>query len=181
MGAETVRVKGDVKIPDGETVRFGLIVFGDLTSGENVKFLDGLHVEGTLRLGDFNSVKGSVHCEGNMMIGRQTTIEEAVYSLGILLVGKGARIGIGENGGGVVCDSEAYVEQEFTVREKLLAEKIITVEKLSEELMSRLDKERPKPKHRKESSAIRTGVQERTDSRKVDWQKTEHKGTISPG
>ena len=179
IGGETVRVTGNVNIPDNETVEFSLVVFGDLNAGRSVSFLGGLHVEGNVRLGELNSVRGSIHCEGNMMIGPQTTIEKAVYCLGILLIGKGVRIGLGEDGGGVVCKSVIYVEQEFTAGAKVEAEKIVTVEKLDEELISKLDKERPKPRQRpKESSLVSRGdcVPEQTRSGHIAWQKTEHNG-----
>ncbi len=186
IGAETVRVTGDVNIPDNENVQFSLIVFGDLTAGKNVNFLKGLHIEGNLRLGEANSVKGSIHCEGNMMIGRQTTVEEAVYCLGILLVGKGVRVGFGEKGGGVVCNSTVYVEQEFSVGEKLEAEKIVTVEKLDEALISKIDQERPKSKGRsKEVPTIQVATihnvydgGKQVTGRHIQWQKTEHKGNV---
>lgn len=180
IGAETVRVTGNVKIPDGESVEFNLIVFGDLNTGKNVSFLGGLHVEGTLRLGEANSVKGSVHCEGNMMIGAKTSIENAVYCLGVLLVGKGVRAGFGERGGGVVCESEIYVEQEFATGAKLEAERIVTVEKLDDELVAKLEQEVPKPGQRRRESPLISRehlVRDRTRKKQVMWEKTEHKGT----
>jgi len=179
IGAETVRVKGDINIPDDENVQFSLIIFGDLTAGRNVNFLKGLHVEGNVRLGESNSVKGSIHCEGNMMIGRETTVEKAVYCRGVLLIGKGVRVGVGEDGGGVVCRSTIYVEQESTVGAKLEAEKIVTVEKLDEELISKLGKERPNPSQRLEESSILNReheVRERNPKRSIVWEKTEHEG-----
>jgi len=179
MGAETVRVTGNVNIPDNETVQFSLVVFGDLNTGRNVNFLGGLHVEGNVRLGELNSVRGSIHCEGNMMIGSQTMIEKAVYCLGILLIGKEVRIGLGEDGGGVVCKSAIYVEKEFTAGAKVEAEKIVTVEKLDEELISKLDKERPKPRQRPKESSLASrenSAPEQTRRGHSAWQKTEHNG-----
>jgi len=180
MGGETLRVSGDIKIPNDECVESNLIVFGDLTTGRNVNFLGGLHVEGNTRLGEANFVRGSVHCEGNMMIGSQTNIEEAVYCLGILLIGKEVRVGLGEKGGGVVCESEIYVEPEFTSGSKLEAEKITTVERFDDELISRLNQPAPKLKDRRRETSptyeVRR-VQKETSDKKVLWQKTEHKGT----
>jgi len=179
IGAETVRVTGNISIPDGESVQFSLIVFGDLTAGKNVNFAGGLHVEGNARLGESNSVKGSIHCEGNMMISRQTTIEKAVYCRGILLIGKGVRIGLGEDGGGVVCKSTVYVEQEFIVGAKLEAEKVITVEKLDEELVSKLDKERPKPRQSSNESSVvhrEHEIRKQNPNGRIAWEKTEHNG-----
>lgn len=180
IGAETVRVTGNISIPDNENVQFNLIVFGDLTAGKNVNFAGGLHVEGNARLGESNLVKGSIHCEGNMMISRQTTIEKAVYCRGTLLIGKGVRIGLGEDGGGVVCRSTVYVEQEFTVGAKLEAEKIVAVEKLDEELISKLDKERPNPRQSSNESSVINREHEirgQTPSKNVAWEKTEHNGS----
>jgi len=180
IGGETLRVSGNIKIPNDECVESNLIVFGDLTTGRNVNFLGGLHVEGNTRLGEVNFVRGSVHCEGNMMIGGQTTIEEAVYCLGILLIGKGVRVGLGEKGGGVVCESEIYVEQEFTSGAKLEAEKITTVDRLDDELTSRLNQPAPKLKERRKEPPLTyeaCHVQKETSDKKALWQKTEHKGT----
>jgi len=178
IGAETVRVTGDVKIPDGENVRFTLIVLGDLAAGKNVNFLGGLHVEGNLRLGELNYVKGSVHCEGNMMIGSQTKIEEAAYCLGMLLIGKGVKVGFGETGGGLVCRSAVYVEQEFTAGMKLEAEKIVTVEKIDEKLISEFERTKPKPRqhHPGQLPPASQSDQDKSDSVSL-WKKTEHRGS----
>jgi len=178
IGAETIRVTGDVKIPDGENVRFTLIVLGDLTAGNNVNFHGGLHVEGNLRLGESNYVKGSVHCEGNMMIGSQGKIEEAVYCLGILLVGKEVQVGFGETGGGLVCRSVVYVEQEFAAAMKLEAEKIVTVEKIDEKLISEFERTKPKPQQHRPGRPSPASQSDQDKSEKVSlWRKTEHRGT----
>jgi len=181
MGAETLRINGDVKIPDGEIVRSSLVVFGDLTAGANTRFLGSLYVQGNLRLGELTSVAESIHCEGNVLIGGQARIGGAIYCLGVLVIGKGVQAGLGEKGGGVVCKSDLYVEQEFTTGRKLEAKRVITVEKIDPELKAKLDDERPRPEYRLRQPPVMNETYAERQPTQVVWEKTQHSGNNSLG
>ncbi|MCW4026629.1 MAG: hypothetical protein NWE76_03985, partial [Candidatus Bathyarchaeota archaeon] len=60
---ETIRVRGDIRIPKGEVIPYNMIVEGNLTSQEDVTFQGGLHVKGRAIIGARNRLEKSIVCQ----------------------------------------------------------------------------------------------------------------------
>jgi hypothetical protein len=134
QGAETARVKGDVSIPENDTVPFNIIVEGSLISQSGVVFQGGLHVKGNAVLGDRNSVMKSLICEEMVVLGRNTVVENLVDSEGPVFVRRGVIVGTGEKGG-IASGDTVYVELGFSGKTKIYASRGVKVVKNIHEIL----------------------------------------------
>jgi len=128
QGAETVRVKGNVSIPENDRVPFNIIVDGSLITQSDVVFQGGLHVKGNTVLGDRNSVMKSLICEEMVVLGRNTLVENLVDSDGPVFVRHGVIVGTGDNGG-IASGDTVYVELGFSGKTKIYASSGVKVVK----------------------------------------------------
>jgi hypothetical protein len=134
QGAETARVRGDVSIPENDTVPFNMIVEGNLIAQSGVIFQGGLHVKGSTVLGDRNSVMKSLICEEMVVLGRHTVVENIVDSNGSVFVRHGVIVGTGEKGG-IASGDTVYVELGFSGKTKIYASRGVKVVKTIHEIL----------------------------------------------
>jgi hypothetical protein len=109
--AETIRVRGDVRIPRGEVIQYNLIVEGDLTSEADVTFLGGLHVKGSAIIGARNFLGKSIVCQRELIVLEDVIIRNCIDCKGPVFVKRGARVGMGVEGGGIASASNICVEK----------------------------------------------------------------------
>lgn len=134
QGAETVRVKGDVSIPENDRVPFNIIVDGALITQSDVVFQGGLHVKGNTVLGDRNSVMKSLICDDMVLLGRNTVVENLVDSDGPVFVRHGVIVGTGDKGG-IASGDTVYVELGFSGKTKIYAYRGVKVVKDIHEIL----------------------------------------------
>ncbi len=133
QGGESVLVKGNVTISEGETVPYNIIVKGELTSQADVVFRGGLHATGKIFIGDRNSITGSVVGEEGVVLGMDTVIENCVDAEKNIFIRKGVIIGTEKRGGGLAAGGKIYLEEGVSGRYKVYAEGgIQTVESIDE-------------------------------------------------
>ncbi|HDP69748.1 MAG TPA: hypothetical protein ENN38_02940 [Actinobacteria bacterium] len=135
QGAESVLVKGDIAISEGETVPYNIIVKGDLTSHADVVFQGGLHATGDIFIGDRNRIMGSIVGAEKVILGMDTVVENCVDTEKDIFVRKGVTIGTEKRGGGLAAGGKVYLEEGVLGRYKVYAEKgIQTVENIDDVL-----------------------------------------------
>jgi len=108
---ETVRVRGDVRIPKGEIIPYNMIVEGNLTSREDVIFKGGLHVKGRAIIGARNRFEKSIVCQKDLILFEDVIVYNCIDCEGLVLIMNGARIGVGPEGGGIASASTVYIEK----------------------------------------------------------------------
>jgi hypothetical protein len=109
--AETIRVRGDARIPRGEVIPYNMIVEGDLTSEADVTFLGGLHVEGTAKIGARNFLGKSLVCRRELVLLEDVVVRNCVDCDGPIFIKEGVRVGMGGDGGGIASASVIYLEK----------------------------------------------------------------------
>ena len=135
QGAETIRVKGDVRIPPKEVVPYNLIVCGDLFTKEEVVINGGIHVKGDAVIGPENGIGKSLVVEGDLVIGKDTLVGNCADVKGSIYVARGVTIGISKEGGGLVSGKKVYMERGTLGKTKIYAaEGIRVVDSLMEVL-----------------------------------------------
>jgi hypothetical protein len=107
---ETVRVRGDLRIPKGEVIPFDMVVEGNLVSNKYVTFQGGLHVKGHAVIGAHNRLKKSVVCEKDLFLFEDVVVYNCVDCDGFVFVKNGVRVGVGKEGGGIASANKVYLE-----------------------------------------------------------------------
>jgi len=108
---ETIRVRGDVRILKGEVISYNMIVEGNLTSQEDVTFQGGLHIKGRAIIGARNRLKKSIVCQKELVLLEDVIVHNCIDCEGTVFIKKGARVGIGAEGGGIASASTIYLEK----------------------------------------------------------------------
>ncbi len=109
--AETIRVRGDARIPRGEVIPYNMIVEGDLTSEADVTFLGGLHVEGMAKIGARNFLGKSLVCRRELILLEDVIVRNCVDCDGPIFIKEGVKVGMGGEGGGIASASVIYLEK----------------------------------------------------------------------
>jgi len=107
---ETIRVRGDLRIPKGEVVPYNMIVEGNLTSQEDVIFQGGLHVRGRAVIGVRNRLEKSIVCQKELLLSEDVIVYNCIDCEGLVFIKNGVRIGLGVEGGGIASASTIYLE-----------------------------------------------------------------------
>lgn len=129
----TIRVKGGLSVPEGETVPYDLIIEGDLDSDTGVFFDGGLHVRGTATLGEVNQIQRSLVADGNVILGEYTTVGHCVNAGGSVFVKTGTRIGVTDTGG-LAARETVYLEPGVNVHGKIYGEHGVEVRQADDEI-----------------------------------------------
>ena len=108
---ETVRVRGDVRILKGEVIPYNMIVEGNLTSQDDVTFQGGLHIKGRAIIGARNRLKKSIVCQKELVLLEDVIVYNCIDCEGLVFIKKGARVGVGAEGGGIASASTIYLEK----------------------------------------------------------------------
>lgn len=108
---ETIRVRGDLRIPKGEVVPYNMIVDGNLTSQEDVIFQGGLHVKGRVVIGARNRLEKSIVCQKELFLSKDVIVNNCIDCEGLVLIKKGLRVGAGSEGGGIASRSTIFLEK----------------------------------------------------------------------
>ncbi len=108
---ETVRVRGDVRILKGEVIPYNMIVEGNLISQDNVTFQGGLKIKGRAIIGARNRIKKSIVCQKELVLLEDVTVHNCIDCEGLVFIKKGARVGVGVEGGGIASASTVYLEK----------------------------------------------------------------------
>lgn len=111
QGAETIRVRGDVRIPKGEVVPYNLIVEGNLTSQDDVTFEGGLHIKGRAVIGARNRLEKSIVCEEELVLLEEVIVLDSIDCEGPVFIKRGVRVGVGAQGGGIASASTICLEK----------------------------------------------------------------------
>ena len=111
QGAETIRARGDVRIPKGEVVPYNMIVEGNLTSQEDVTFQGGLHVKGRAIIGARNRIEKSIVCEKDLLLLEDVIVLNSIDCEGHVFIKKGVRVGVSAEGGGIASASTICLEK----------------------------------------------------------------------
>jgi len=98
---ETIRVRGDVRIPKGEVIPYNMIVEGDLTSQDDVTFQGGLHIKGRAIIGARNRLEKSIVCQKELVLLEDVIVYNCIDCEGLVFIKKGVRVGVGVEGGGI--------------------------------------------------------------------------------
>jgi hypothetical protein len=98
---ETIRVRGDVRIPKGEIIPYNMIVEGNLTSQEDVTFQGGLHIKGRAIIGARNRLEKSIVCQKELFLLEDVIVYNCIDCEGPVFIKKGVRVGVGVEGGGI--------------------------------------------------------------------------------
>ncbi len=109
--AETIRVRGDARIPKGEVISYNMIVEGNLISEGDVTFLGGLHVKGRAIIGARNLLGKSIVCERELVLLEDVIVRNCVDCEGSVFIKRGARIGISVEGGGIASGGTICLEK----------------------------------------------------------------------
>jgi predicted acyltransferase (DUF342 family) len=132
QGGETARIKGNIEIPDGETVPFNLIVTGNLKSGEKVTFQGGVHVKGIAKIGRMNHMWRSLVCDRNIEMGDHSIVENCLDAEGDIVVHEDVKVGIGTDGGGMSAGGKITLGRGFEGHNKTFASEIVLSESAAE-------------------------------------------------
>ncbi len=127
QGAETIRIKGDVRVPAKEFIPYNLIVCGNLFTRADVVIKGGVHVKGDAIVGSKNGIGRSLVVEGDLIIGEDSIIGKCVDARGSIYVAKGVAIGIAKEGGGLVSGGTVYMERGTLGKTKIYAAKGVRV------------------------------------------------------
>jgi predicted acyltransferase (DUF342 family) len=120
LGAGTVRVRGDLVLPQGALVPFHLIVEGDLAAGPGSHLHGGVYTEGDVYLGPGSVVRGSVTARGDVRMGPRTWVGMCVAAGAHAEIGASCSIG-GERSGGLTAEGHIVLAEGVAVRNKLFA------------------------------------------------------------
>ena len=107
---ETIRVRGDLRIPKGEIIPFNMIIEGNLFSQENVIFQGALHIKGRAVIGPGNRVEKSIICQKELLLSEDVIIFNCIDSSDRVFVKNGVRVGVGPEGGGINSADIIYLE-----------------------------------------------------------------------
>jgi hypothetical protein len=107
---ETVRVRGDLRIPKGEVIPYDMIVEGNLISQEDVTFQGGLKIKGRVVIGARNRLKKSVLCQKELLLFEDVIIYNCIDCEASVFIKNGVRVGVGEDGGGITSAGKIYLE-----------------------------------------------------------------------
>jgi hypothetical protein len=108
---ETIRVRGDVRIPKGEVIPYNMIVEGDLTSQEDVTFQGGLLIKGRAIIGARNHLEKSIVCQKELVLLEDVVVYNCIDCRGLVFIKKGVRVGVGVEGGGIASANTIYLEK----------------------------------------------------------------------
>ena len=108
---ETIRVKGDLRIPKGEIIPYNIIIDGNLTSQEDVIFQGGLHVKGRVVIGARNRLEKSIVCQKELFLSKDVTVNNCIDCDGLVLIRKGLRVGASLEGGSIASRSPIFLEK----------------------------------------------------------------------
>jgi hypothetical protein len=108
---ETIRVRGDVRIPKGEVIPYNMIVEGDLTSQDDVTFQGGLLVKGRAIIGARNHLEKSIVCQKELVLLENVIVYNCIDCKGLVFIKKGVRVGVGLEGGGIASANTIYLEK----------------------------------------------------------------------
>jgi len=107
---ETIRVRGDLRIPKGEVIPYNMIVEGNLVSQEDVTFQGGLHVKGRVVIGARNRLEKSIVCQKELLLSEDVIVYNCIDCEGPVFIKNGVRVGVGVEGGGIASASTIYLE-----------------------------------------------------------------------
>ena len=108
---ETIRVRGDIRIPKGEVIPYNMIVEGNLTSQKDVTFQGGLHIKGRAIIGARNRLEKSIVCQKELFLLEDVIVYNCVDCDGPVFIKKGVRVGIGVEGGGIASSRTICLEK----------------------------------------------------------------------
>ena len=108
---ETIRVRGDVRIPKAEVIPYNMIVEGDLTSQDDVTFQGGLHIEGRAIIGARNLIEKSIVCQKELVLLEDVVVYNCIDCEGPVFIKKGVRVGVGVEGGGIASARTIFLEK----------------------------------------------------------------------
>ncbi len=122
--AETIRVRGDIRIPKEEVIPYNMIVEGNLTSERDVTFQGGLHIKGRAIIGARNRLEKSIVCQKELVLLEDVLVHNCIDCEGLVFIKKGAMIGVGVEGGGItsantICLEEAEGAQKIYSKEEI--------------------------------------------------------------
>jgi predicted acyltransferase (DUF342 family) len=120
LGAATVRVRGDLVLPQGAVVPFHLIVEGDLAAGPGTRVHGGIYAERDVYMGPGSVVRGSVTARGDVRLAPRTWIGECVAAGAHAAIGASCSIG-GSRSGGLTAEGRILLAEGVAVRNKLFA------------------------------------------------------------
>jgi len=121
QGAETIRIKGDVRIPAKEILPYNLIICGNLLTREEVLINGGIHVKGDAIIGPKNGIGRSLVVEGELVIGEDTIIGSCIDARGPIYVARGVAMGMAGEGGGLASGKTLYMERGTLGKTKIYA------------------------------------------------------------
>ena len=107
---ETIRVKGDLRIPKGEIIPYNMIIEGNLVSQEDVTFQGGLHVKGRATIGANNRLEKSIVCQKDLFLCQDVIVNNCIDCEGLVFIKNGVRVGVGIDGGGIASKRSIYLE-----------------------------------------------------------------------
>lgn len=136
--AETIRVRGDVRIPKGEVVPYNMIVEGNFTSEDDVTFQGGLHIKGRAVVGARNRLQKSIVCQKELVLLEEVIVNNCVDCEGLVLIKRGVRVGVGVEGGGIASASTICLEEVEGALKIYSRAEIRTVEFIKEKIPGRL-------------------------------------------
>jgi len=102
MGADTLRVIGDVEFPVGAEARENIVVEGSLVIGDRCHFQGTIKASGDIDVGSEVLIEGNLVTEGSVNIGKDTIINGAVNAEGSVRLGENTSIGLALISGGNV-------------------------------------------------------------------------------
>jgi len=108
---ETIRVRGDVRIPKGEVIPYNMIVEGNLTSQNDVTFQGGLHIKGRAIIGTRNRIEKSIVCQKELVLLEDVIVYNCIDCEGVVFIKKGVRVGVGVEGGGIASAGTVCLEK----------------------------------------------------------------------
>jgi len=108
---ETIRVKGNLKIPKGEVIPYNMIVDGNLVSQEDVVFQGGLHVTGKVVIGAHNRLEKSIVCQKDLFLSEDVTVNNCIDCEGQVLIKQGLRLGLSQEGGAIASRNTIFIEK----------------------------------------------------------------------
>ncbi len=130
--AETIRVRGDVRVPKGEAIPYSMIVEGNLSSQNDVIFQGGLHIKGRAIIGARNRIEKSIVCQKELFLSEDVIVNNCIDCEGPVFIRKGARVGVGVEGGGIASASTIFLEEAEGALKIYSRKEIRIVESLNE-------------------------------------------------
>lgn len=121
LGAGTIRVRGDLTLPEGAIVPFSLIVEGTLIAGAYTRIAGGVHAWEHASIGDGSRIGKSVTAREHVVLGDGVVVDECVSAGGDVVIGSRCWIGSDRNGG-VSAGDIAEIGLGTVVNQKIYAE-----------------------------------------------------------